>query len=204
MWMSKRLPVIASVILSLALVISGCTGAKPAAPSAPVANKKPALTVPSHFDSTSDEKAFAVKAVDQGYYAEAKPLLEHVVATAPDGEAYSQLGTARYNVKDFEGAIEAWTKAAELTPSMLGEMQNNIGNALRDSKKLPEAEAAYRKALEVEPTRWTAAVNLATMLKGENKADEAVAVQEKAVAANKDVPSLPRLLASMKSNPATN
>lgn len=191
-------------LLTASLAFAGCSGRKAPAvagttdTAVPAANQKPPLVVPSAFASIADKQDFAVRAVADGYYAEAKPLLESVVASEPTPLAYGRLGTARYNVGELEEAIEAWKKAAEMDPGMTGEALNNAGNALRDLKRLAEAEAHYRKALEVEPTRWTAATNLAVILKSQDRSAEAITVLEQALANNKEVPPLASLLSDLK------
>lgn len=187
-----------TAIVTGAILLTGCSaGTKQADPPA-AANAKPPLVVPKSFDTEQAKRDFAVKAVNDGYYAEARPLLEESIAAAPDATALSRLGTAKYNLADYNGAVEAWSKAAELDPNLVGEMHNNIGNALRDSKKLEEAEAAYRTALKVEPTRWTAAINLASMLQLSGNLSEAIKVVENALAANKEIEPLSSFLSSLK------
>ena len=46
---------------------------------------------------------------------------------------------------------------------------NNLGTALTDQKRHPEAEAAYRRALELRPNRATVVTNVATALYGQQK-----------------------------------
>ena len=174
-----------------AVALTGCGSANKQAPAAETAAaeatapQKPKLEVPQSFESEQAKRQFALKAMLDDYYADAEPLLADVVKNTPtDAGAYAYLGTTRYMLKHYDQAIEAWTKAAELDPSRAAEMQNNIGNALRDAKKADEAIAAYQKALALEPTRWSAAVNMADMLKQSNKLDEAIKVLDTAVANN--------------------
>ncbi len=190
-------------LLAGAVLLAGCGGApaggadqNPDPTDQAADRQEPPLEIPASFESAEAKQAFAIEAVRDGHYEEAAPLLEESVQERPSAEAFARLGTARYNTGDYDGAIAAWSKAAELDPARAGEMKNNIGNALRDSRRKAEAEAAYREALELEPTRWTAAVNLATMLWLQDRLPEAVAVLESAVATNPDLPHLARLLKS--------
>jgi tetratricopeptide (TPR) repeat protein len=191
---------VAALLVVGGLLMVGCSkAATPATPPAAAEqNQRPPLSIPAQFESEQAKRDFAVKAVDDGYYEEAKKLLEETVAKEPNALAYKGLGTANYNVDDLQDAITAWNKAAELDPSAFAEMQNNIGNALRDLKKVAEAEAAYRTALSTDPTRWTAATNLAMLLKGQDRVNEAIAVLEEAVSNNKDIPPLVSLLDNLK------
>lgn len=112
----------------------------------------------------------------------------------PGPQTYALLGTARYNLADYEGAIRAWDKASDLSPRYRGEMLNNIGNALRDQGRLEEAEAAYAKAMEIEPDRWTASINLASMLYHRGEPQTAVGVLTKAQRANPEQAEVADLL----------
>lgn len=189
----NKLWIAATVIVVL---VAGCTGKGKPADSPNAANDRPPLVVPKTFASDKAKMDFAGNAVLTGYYAEAMPLLEQSLTTEPNAVGYVRLGTAKYNMQQYEGAIQAWTKAAELDPTLVGEMRNNSGNALRDWGKVTEAEGAYRAALAVEPTRWNAAVNLAAMLKENGRLPEAIEVLRAAVPANQQVPDLKLLIES--------
>lgn len=186
---------LAPIVLVGVLALAGCAGKVPAVPgSFAEAAQKPKLSIPKQFASEQAKRDFAVKAVEDGHYAEANQLLTESVAKDPNSLAYQRLGTARYNLADYQGAIDAWTKAADMDTSVTSEMRNNIGNALRDLRKTTEAEAAYRKALELDPERTTAAINLASMLKDQGRLKEALDLLEKARAVNKMDPTLPSLV----------
>ena len=188
--------VAAVAVMTGALVLGGCgSTVKPSdALTAPTQQEKPPLVVPVSFESEQSKQNFMAIAVHDGYYAEAKPLLQQQAEAKPDGNTFGLLGTTLYNLKDYEGAVAAWAKAAELNPELGGLMFNNMGNALRDSDQLAEAIEAYEMAIQLEPTRWTAAINMAALLHADGKTEKAVSILESALPANKDVPSLVSLL----------
>lgn len=188
-------------VIAGALAMTGCSKTtEPPKPTETAAAKKekPPLEVPASFADEATRQEFVKKAIKDGYYKEAKQILESSIGSAPSANAYASLGTARYNLKDYAGAIEAWNKAAELDATKAAMMQNNVGNALRDSKKPEEAKAAYDKALKLDPTTWNAAVNLASLHSSEGKYDQAVAVLEKAIPNNPTIEPLKTLLESYK------
>lgn len=182
-----------------ALFVTGCahkgTTAQPAQTAATV---KPPLVVPSSFASENDKRAFLRTALSNGYYAEVKSILEPEASTTSSSIDWGLLGTSKYNLGDYSGAIDAWTKAASADPRVDGEMHNNIGNALRDQGKIDEAQSAYETALKQDPNYWTAAVNLADMLRTNGELKQAVAVLENAMPSNQNVKPLSNLLASYK------
>lgn len=190
------------VLASLSLTgLAGCSkqGGQPEPKPAVAEQAKPPLEIPKQFASMTERQVFAAGAVHNGYYAEAKVVLEAAIAVDPAALSYQLLGTSLYNLRDYKGAMDAWAKAAERDQTLKGEMQNNIGNALRDSGQLAEAEAAYLSALKIEPTRWTAAINLAALLKDADRLKEAVQILEKAASNNPEVKELGDFLSTYKS-----
>lgn len=188
----------ASVALVAALALTGCNSAtavipKPTKQTA-ATEAKPPLTIPSSFTSSQAKLDFAVKANVDGYHKEIAATLEQAVKDSPTAMGYLALGSNRFSLSDYTGAISAWQQASELDKKVQGEALNNIGNALRDSHQYDQAEASYRQALEIEPTRWTAAVNLASMLEQQGDLKSAVAVLEESTPANQDVVPLQALL----------
>lgn len=196
---SRLLIKLTPVVLAIAIALSGCAG-KTASRNGTeeTTSNRPPLAVPKAFDDTSAKRAFALQAIMDGYYAEAHQLLEQTAKEDPTAESYQILGTGRYNVQDLAGAMEAWRTAMELNPNLTGEMLNNVGNALRDQGKIDEALSHYRNALQTEPTRWTAAINMAMVLKVDGHLTEAIAELESAASANKEVTQLTSLLKDFK------
>src|SRR5262249_31327923 len=72
------------------------------------------------------------------------------------------------------------TAAVSILPNSAAAL-NNLGLALAEQKKLDEAIASYRKAIELEPKDAIAHSNLAIALHAQSKLDEAVAEYDKAL-----------------------
>lgn len=194
--MNRRFVTVAVTVLLIgSIFITGCAKAnKPAGTPGGAAPQESTLVVPSSFGSNAERRSFALKAVQDAYYKEAAPLLEQVIAAAPDAEAYLKLGTARYNLAQFDGAIEAWTKAAEMDPQLRSVAKNNIGNALRDSKRLNEAEVAYKDSLSMDPANWQSAINLASLYRTNSRVAEGITVLNTVLQYNENADEVKEML----------
>jgi tetratricopeptide (TPR) repeat protein len=184
---------VAALLVAGGLLMVGCS--KAATPTTPPAaaeqNQRPPLSIPAQFESEQAELDFVAKALSESYYEEVAPLLTDLLKKNPgNATVHAYMGTTQYMLNRHSEAAEAWSKAAELDLSKAAEMQNNIGNVLRDQKKLEEAKVAYSRALEMDPQLTFAAMNLADLLKGEGKLEEAVAVLDSAISLNPGDPSL--------------
>src|SRR5262249_15415513 len=71
----------------------------------------------------------------------------------------SGLAWCFYERKDYEGAVRFFTGAACIRPSS-AVAHNNLGIALNGQKKLDEAIACYKKAIELDPKIEWAHTNL--------------------------------------------
>jgi tetratricopeptide (TPR) repeat protein len=88
--------------------------------------------------------------------------------------AHYNLGIARNDRGDTDGAIAHYRQAVELRPSY-GEAHYNLGRLLVQKGRLDEAIAHYEKALEINPADAEAHNNLGTTLFASGRADEAIA-----------------------------
>ena len=66
----------------------------------------------------------------------------------PSAEALSNIGTLHYGRGDFRQAVEAYRQAIELRPNS-ATTQRNLGDSLSRLNRKAEAQAAYRKAVEL-------------------------------------------------------
>ncbi len=82
----------------------------------------------------------------------------------------------------FDESIAKFTEAAGLAPTC-ADCYYNIGYAHAQKKEWAQAEAAYRKAVEIKPDYAEAWTGLSNVLNQQGKADEALAASEKAAAA---------------------
>ncbi len=106
----------------------------------------------------------AIHAEEAGRVDEALQGYEAVLAMAP-GHAASAInvGTIFYNCRDYARAEHFYRMATENDASYALAFFD-LGNVLDELKRLPEAVAAYRRAIELEPRYADAHYNLALAL----------------------------------------
>jgi tetratricopeptide (TPR) repeat protein len=118
-----------------------------------------------------------------GNRAEALDHFRAAAALAPDyAEARANHGVLLADADDFEAAAVELEAAARHAPWSAA-IQLDLGNAYRGAGELDRAEAAYRRALELDPALADAELNLAVLfLDGEKPGTPALARLEQAVA----------------------
>ncbi|RMH18743.1 MAG: tetratricopeptide repeat protein [Acidobacteria bacterium] len=90
---------------------------------------------------------------------------------------YSNRGAESLQEDDVAGALE-WLKTAVLLDPEEASSWVNYGVALRRDGQLEAAEAAYRKALEIDPRAGSAASNLASLLRLSGREAEAIELEQ--------------------------
>ena len=92
-------------------------------------------------------------------FAEADALMTKDTQAKPDASVlWLELGTAQLGEKKYPDAVTSLQKAVSLetaspkpNPSVLGGADNALGEALADSSKIPDAQAAYEAAAKADP-----------------------------------------------------
>jgi Tfp pilus assembly protein PilF len=104
-------------------------------------------------------------------------------ALAPDhAEARANHGVLLADAEDFEGAVRELEAASRYAPRSAA-VWLNLGNAYRGARRSPEAEAAYLRALALDPALLDADLDLALLyLDGEAPAPSALARLDQATA----------------------
>src|SRR5262249_25703016 len=116
---------------------------------------------------------------------EATGFYRVAVAVRPNSSAaYNNLGLFLTSLKRFDEAAEASQKAVRLAKN--APTLNNLGTALGARGRLAEAEAAYRRAIEIDPNYSPAYNNLGTILLHLKRLDEAAEAYDRAVQTRRD------------------
>jgi tetratricopeptide (TPR) repeat protein len=90
-------------------------------------------------------------------------LLEDLQRTPASAEGYNLLGIIESQQRDFTGALTAFQKALQLSPSLV-QTHVNIGNIYVIQKKDDLAEKEFRTALRLDPRNQNASYNLGVLL----------------------------------------
>jgi tetratricopeptide (TPR) repeat protein len=116
-------------------------------------------------DSAGDVSAGAIplprKATSKEEWTELLPQLQRA-ADSGDATARRRLALALYNLRRLDEAQTIYEALLRTKDDAV--VRNRLGNTLRDSGDLKDAEAAYRKAIATDPTLPAPYVNLAEIL----------------------------------------
>jgi len=104
---------------------------------------------------------------------------QEAVQGQPTPAALASLSLAQSRVNDFTTALETAEKAVQAGATSAAAHEAR-GTALLGLGRAADADAAFRKSLELEPKRTSARAGLANALVAENKATEGVAEARKA------------------------
>jgi tetratricopeptide (TPR) repeat protein len=110
---------------------------------------------------------------EDGDHAAAVSLLERAVQGEAPASAWFDLGLARQDLRDYDGAAHAYRKAIEIKPDH-AEAALNLGVVLQESGDLDNAMRAYAQAYRLRPESFgTIAMALTSAPHGRLWLDEA-------------------------------
>jgi Flp pilus assembly protein TadD len=106
------------------------------------------------------------------------PNAKEVAAKNAELKKVFDEGITASKANDYDGAITAFTKAAEINPNC-SDCQYNLGFSYAQKKDYDKAEAAYKKAIELKPEYAEAYNGLATIYNAQRKFDLAAEASKK-------------------------
>ena len=116
----------------------------------------------------------AVVCMQYGIPDEAFKYLNQALALDPRHYlSYNLLGLAHMTKGNLAEAVKAFRACIGVAPGTFSEAHNNLGTALQESGQIEPAEAAFRKAVEIDGN-YNSNYNLAKMYFGQNKLDPAL------------------------------
>lgn len=123
---------------------------------------------------------------NSGKLAEAESAAKKLVIRYPNTFIlYQILGIAQDGLSKFSDAVESYTKALAIQPSM-PDLHFNLGIDLTNLDRLDEAETSYRKAIALQPRFFEAHGNLGTVLQKQGRLEEAIESYRKALDIHED------------------
>ena len=124
-------------------------------------------------------------AMELGDYGRAKNAYEKMVALKPALPSFSRIAWLRFITGDAPGAIalmQSATRSGGGNPQDLAWCLSDLGSLYWKTGNGIEAEASYRRALEILPTYYAAWAGLGRMASARNQVKEAIAAYTKAQA----------------------
>lgn len=130
----------------------------------------------------TDDFAKAVELHQAGRLLDAVDIYQRILSADPYHEGANHLlGVACSQMGQFDLAIHLIGEAIRVN-GRVPDYHVNLGNALFSARRLPEAEAAYRRALALNSDIPEALFGLGNTLAQTGRLDEALASQERALA----------------------
>jgi tetratricopeptide (TPR) repeat protein len=115
-----------------------------------------------------------------GQIERAQVIINRILRRGDTAEARLLLGTTKLRAQDYPAALVDLAKAVELNPK-LPDVYTYYGQALLATGDSAGAVDAFRKALVANPNDFGSNMQLAILLKEEDKMDEAVACLDRAL-----------------------
>ena len=174
--------------LTLALLISACTGGTPAKnpEGDPPPFDDPKGEAPPSAPASSAKVKAGMDAIQAGDFAKAKEILTAAVTEAPnDPQASFYLGVALENGGDAQGARAKYEKALSLD-GKLTEAAVNLSALLLDANDAKAALGVVQAALKHAPTHPMLLMNYALALEATGDSAGALGAYGKAVKAQPD------------------
>jgi tetratricopeptide (TPR) repeat protein len=153
-----------------------------------IANFLKALESPALANESDTSIALGNAVYNLGRLEEAEAAYRRAIKLDPgQQQAQSNLGVTLARQGKLEEAIAHFLKALE-SPALANESSTSIalGNAFYSLGRLEEAEAAYRRAIKLDPGQQDAQSNLGVTLARQGKLEEAIYHFRLAIAASPD------------------
>ncbi len=144
----------------------------------------------------------ALTYMSQGHFAEAVLLYQKSIdllkSDADKAVSWNGLGNAYRRMNDYENALSAYRKAAQLDPATVGirdraddfqaaqqprdaQGWNDLGELYMRSGSFTDAAGAFQHAIDLDPKSGKAYANLARALVSQNKYQEAIPLYQKGI-----------------------
>lgn len=118
--------------------------------------------------------------VRDGQIASGQLIIDKILKNGDSAEARLLMGTTKYMVNDFSGALADFQKAVEMNPN-LPEVQSWYGLALLSTGDQAGAKKAFESELKSDPQNFDANLRMGVLLRQDEENDEALKYFEHAL-----------------------
>ncbi|MEO7146031.1 MAG: tetratricopeptide repeat protein [Bryobacteraceae bacterium] len=124
-----------------------------------------------------DDKAFnyllGTALVRDGQIAKGQVIIDKILKNGDSAEARLLMGTTKFMVKDFAGALADFQKAVELNPN-LPDVYAYYGLALLSTGDQENAKKAFERELKSDPNNFDANLRMGVLLRQDDDPDAAL------------------------------
>jgi predicted O-linked N-acetylglucosamine transferase (SPINDLY family) len=125
--------------------------------------------------------ALALQKHQAGNLADAEKIYRDVLEREPGNrQALHLLGIIAFHTGRTDLAIEMIGRAIVISPAVAA-LHSNLGNALRQKRRLDDAANAYREAIRIDPNFAAAHINLGNILLETSKFEQAIEAYRRAL-----------------------
>ncbi len=135
--------------------------------------------------------------VRDGQAAKGQFVIDRILKNGDSAEARLLMGTTKYIVSDFRGALEDLQKAVELNPN-LAEANAYYGLALLASGDQANARKAFERELKADPNNFESNLRMGVILRQDEENDEALKYLQKALQIRRGDPGVLYQIASVE------
>lgn len=119
--------------------------------------------------------------IRDGQIAQGQTIIDKILRNGDSAEASMLLGTTKYQMQDFRGALADFEKALKLNPN-LPELNAYYGKALASTGDRSGAKAAFERELKADPNNFDSNLTMGVLLRDDQDFDGALKYFERALA----------------------
>lgn len=134
----------------------------------------------THPDEHAYQYLLGTALVRSGKTAEGQVIIDGILKNGDSAEARLLMGTTKFMVRDFTGALEDLSKAVELNPK-LPEVYAYYGQALMVTGDQAGARGAFEKQLAADPNNFDANLQMGVLMRQDQENALALAYLEHAL-----------------------
>ena len=124
-------------------------------------------------DNTTFIYLLGTALVRDGQAAQGQLIIDKILKNGDSAEAQLLMGTTKFMVSDFSGALEDLQKAVDLNPN-LPDLYSYYGQALLVTGDQAGARKAFERELQIDPNNFDSNLRMGVLLRQDEQNDEAL------------------------------